>query len=64
MNHLFGFLQWLLKRANIIAATYFIFADIAAAQSDGAEAQEETAEIKDEEGAIEGEGEYTEGDDM
>ena len=58
------FFRWLLKIANTIAATYFIFADIAAAQSDGAEAQEETAEMKDEEGAIEGEGEYTEEDDM
>ena len=58
------FFRWLLKIANTIAATYFVFADIAAAQSDGAEAQEETAEMKDEERAIEGEGEYTEGDDM
>ena len=58
------FSGWLLKIANTIAATYFIFTNIAATHGDGAEAQEETAEIKNEKGAIEGENEYADGDDM
>ena len=58
------FSRWLLKIANTIAATIFIFTHIAATHGDGAEAQEETAEMMEEKGPIEGENEYAEGDDM